>query len=151
MQERLWKSRCFMYAFCSQYCSCHCGHCGRYYDSVFIFTRFWCTPTQVQSKPSTKLARIYDVDLIQFLSGWLTYRADNVKTRIPRRVWKMFGCHVIKHYEMHFKSYKCPLYKLAYVWPTQSTQSVKTIVWKGSHNLFSQRLCRFPQLKTTVD
>jgi len=37
------------------------------------------------------------------------YRADNVKARIPRRIWKMFGFHVIKHYEMHFKSYKCPL------------------------------------------
>jgi len=55
MQERSWRSRCFMFAFCSRYCS---GHCGRHYDCVFIFTRFWCTPTQVQSKPSTKLARI---------------------------------------------------------------------------------------------
>jgi len=34
----------------------------------------------------------------------------------------------------------------------QSTQSVKMVVclWKRSHNLFSQRLCRFPQLNTTV-
>ena len=36
------------------------------------------------------------MNIIQFLSDWLTNRADNVKARIPERVWKMFGFHVIK-------------------------------------------------------
>ena len=40
----------------------------------------------------------------------------------------MLGFHVIKHNAMHCKSYKCPLTKLAYVWPAQSTQSVKIVV-----------------------
>jgi len=44
------------YDFCSQYCSWARGHCGRHYDCVFIFTRFWCTPTLVQSKPSSDFA-----------------------------------------------------------------------------------------------
>jgi len=47
---------------------------------------------------STKLVRIKHVDLIQFLSGWLTYAADNVKARIPPRVWKMFGFYFIKRF-----------------------------------------------------
>ena len=37
---------------------------------------------------STKLARIKDVDLIQFLSDWLTYGADDVK-----QGWETFGPH----------------------------------------------------------
>ena len=75
---------------------------------LFIFTRFWCTPTHVKSKPSsdfasrhwlpklvyTKLARIEDVVLIQFLSDWLRYAADDVKARIPLRVWNVWIlCH----------------------------------------------------------
>ena len=72
-------------------------HRARHCDWAFIFTRFWCTPPQVQSKSSSdfalrrqlrswsaKLARILDGDLVQFLSDWLTYAADdNVETRVP--------------------------------------------------------------------
>jgi len=29
---------------------------GRHYDCVFIFTRLWCPPTLVQSKPSRDFA-----------------------------------------------------------------------------------------------
>jgi len=45
-------------AFCSQYCSCSwaSSHCGNHYDCVFIFTRFWCTPTHVRSKPWSDFA-----------------------------------------------------------------------------------------------
>jgi len=41
------------------------------------------------------------------------------------------------------KSYTCPLNKLPYVWPTQSTQNVKMVVClrKRSHSLFSPWLC----------
>ena len=80
-------------------------------NAVSIFTCFWCTRTHIQSKPrsnfalrhrprrwSTKLARIKHVDLIQFLSDWLTYSADNIKARIPLRVWKMFGFYFIKRF-----------------------------------------------------
>jgi len=40
------------------------------------------------------------VDLVQFLSDWLIYAADNVKARKPQHVWKMFGLYGIKCYEM---------------------------------------------------
>ena len=78
------------------------------------------------------------MDLIQFLSDWLTYAADNLKARIPQRVWKIFGFHVIKHNEMHCKSYKCPLNKLVYVWPTQSRQSVKIVVCEKEVTIYSR-------------
>ena len=59
-----------------------------------IFTRFWCTLTEIQSKPSSNFALrhglptlIYKtcahkhVDLTQFFSDRLTYAADNAKAR----------------------------------------------------------------------
>jgi len=49
---------------------------------------------------STKRTRIYDVDLTQLLSDWLTYASDNVKARGRQRLWKMVGFYVIKRYEM---------------------------------------------------
>jgi len=44
---------------------------------------------------------------------------------------------------MECKGYTCSLNKVAYLWPTQSTQSVKTVVClrKRSHNWFSPRFC----------
>ena len=122
MQERLWKSRYFMYALWSQSCS---GHCGCHYDCVFIFTRLWCTPTRwieaEQRLWTCAHIRRGSYPILERLVG--VYGADSVKARIPQRVSKMFGFDVIKHYEMHCESYKCPLNKLAYVWPTQSAQS----------------------------
>jgi len=48
---------------------------------------------------STKLAHIYVVDLVQFLSDWLTYAADNVKTKVPQRFFKN-ACFSCQRYEM---------------------------------------------------
>jgi len=41
--------------------------------------------TDSQSR-SPKLARMYDVNLVQFWNEWLMYAADNVKARIRQRV-----------------------------------------------------------------
>jgi len=36
------------------------------------------------------------MDLVRFLSDWLTYAADNVKASVDLRVWKMFWFYFIK-------------------------------------------------------
>ena len=112
-----------------------------------IFTRFWCTQNtfsrsrvatllETDSRSwSTKLARIKDVDLIQFLSDWLTYAPDNAKARIPPRVWKMFGFYFIKRF------WNAKVTNLRMYHPP-STQNVKMVVYlrKRSHKRFSPRL-----------
>ena len=80
---------------------------------------------------------IKDVDLIQFLSDWLTYAADSAKARMPQRVWKMFGYYFIKRF------WKAKVTKVRMFHPP-STQYVKMVVYlrKQSHKRFSPRLWR---------
>ena len=106
MQDRWWKSRWFMSKICSMLFADYIAVEQEVIVTVImiafsIFSRFWCTPTHIQSKPSiatllqdtdyrswsTKLTPIKDVDRIQFFSDWLTYVADNVEARIPPYVW----------------------------------------------------------------
>ena len=84
---------------------------------------------------STKLARMKDVDLIQFLSDWLTYAADNAKAGKPPRVWKMFGFYFIKRF------WNAKVTNLRMFHPP-STQNVKVVVYlrKRSHKRFSPRV-----------
>jgi len=83
--------------------------------ALFIFTRFWCTPTHVQSKSSSnfslrhrlpksasaKLSHIQDVNLVQIFNDWLTYTTENVKasqslsTR-SKNIWVLCHSNTVK-------------------------------------------------------
>ena len=93
-------------------------------------------------KTMTPEVGLQNVDLILFLSDWLTNAADNIKARIPRRVWKTFGFYVIKCYEMQKLQMSSKQTRRCFIHAVY-TQSVQMVVClrKRSHNRFSPRLC----------
>jgi len=154
MQDRWWKSRCLRarFAVCflqpifqlskkslwpSLWLRFLYLHTSDVHQHRFNRSRVTTSLQDTDSRSwSTKLARIKHVDLIQVLSDWLTYAADNAKARIPIRVWKMFGFYFIK------RLWNAKATNLRYVSPTLSIQNVKMAVYlrKWSHNRFSPRL-----------
>jgi len=102
----------------------------RTFNRSRVVTLLWHTDSRSWS---TKLARIKDVNLIQFLSYWLTNAADNAKARTPPRVWKMFGLYFIKRF------WNAKVTNLGMFHPP-STQNVKIVyLRKRSHKRFSPR------------
>jgi len=61
MQDRWWKSRWFKSKICSMFFAAYIAVEQEVIVTVImipfsIFTRFWCTPTHIQSKPSSNFA-----------------------------------------------------------------------------------------------
>jgi len=76
-----------------------------------IFTRFWCTPTHMQSQPSSNFALRHGLTKLVYktlahkrrgscpiFERLIDYAADNAKARKPSRIWKMLGFYFIKRF-----------------------------------------------------
>jgi len=115
MQDRWWKSRWFKSKTCGMRFVAYIPVEQEVIVTVImiafsIFAHFWCTLTQIQSKPSSNFASRHGLPKLVyktcghktrgFYSSFerLMYAADNAKARIPIRVSKMFGFYFIKRF-----------------------------------------------------
>jgi len=116
MQDRWWKSRWFKSKICNMLFTAYIPVEQEVIVIVimiafFIFTRFWCTPTYIQSKPSSNFALRHGLPKLVYktlahnrrgsypiFERLIDYAADNAKARIPPRVWKMFEFYFIKRF-----------------------------------------------------
>jgi len=129
-----------------------------------IFTCFWCTPTQIQSKPSSNFALRHVPPKLVYktlahkrrgsypvFERLIDYAADNAKAGIPPRAWKMFGFYFIKRF------WNPKVTNLRMFHPSSLHKMWKWLCIGGNEaTIYSHHGCRVkwkylsPQLNTTV-